>query len=397
MKDRMESYLRGMITTVCLFCAGFGTALACTCPPLPNAAAQAEEWDLVALGTVVSTDNDEAGNSALIAMDEVFKGEASAAVMVSSGPSNPMACGLSYRQGDDVIVLANEQGEGQFSNYFCAIPQFGADAFRAAFSEEAANAEEVEPPATATLSSPVSGDVIQRNLLIEGEVPHDWFFEGSVQGELRVGDEAVSQFPLEAKEDDWWTPGLKTVSATIVLQNTEIIDVVVRVSEANAADGAQARAISVPVTLIPIAENTEDLARAAVIHAKTVEWFGYYAENDADGLSEFLSDDFVLIGADGSVSTKDDEVTFLREVGWAAPIDFEYHVDGVIFPSAAVAIVYGHATSTRMTGDAQPCRHSYMSSNVLKANGDEWRPVSSHVSGVQCVPIDSEAGSVGPE
>lgn len=310
MKDRMESYFRGMITIVFLFTAGVGTALACTCPPLPNAAAQADDWDLVALGTVVSTDNDEAGNSALIAMDEVFKGEASAAVTVSSGPSNPMACGLSYRQGDDVIVLANRQSEGQFSNYFCAIPQFDADAFRAALTEDGAATEaEAEQPATATLSSPVSA----------------------------------------------------------------------------------------PVTLIQVGENTDDLARAAVIHAKTIEWFGYYAENDADGLAEFLSDDFVLIGADGSVSTKDDEVTFLREVGWAAPVDFEYHVDGVIFPSAAVAIVYGHATSTRMTGDAQPCQHSYASSNVLKANGDEWRPVSSHVSGVQCVPIDSEVGSVGPE
>lgn len=129
-------------------------------------------------------------------------------------------------------------------------------------------------------------------------------------------------------------------------------------------------------------------ARAELRALKTTYWPGLYANKDADGLAGFLSDDFVLI-AGGTVGTKAEEVAWLRDPGdWSQAEDFAYRVIDVVLIAPGAAIVYGEGTSTSTNAAGESCRQTYLSSNTLRRVDGRWRPVSSHVSDVRCVPPD---------
>jgi len=123
---------------------------------------------------------------------------------------------------------------------------------------------------------------------------------------------------------------------------------------------------------------------------KLVQWPAFYKNNDADGLANFLHEDFVFIQNDGSLSTYAEEVDWVRNNPWSgdANDDFVYHIKDIQFPSDDVAMIYGEGTSTRKTEEGQPCAHSYWSSNTLKRVDARWRPTFSHVSGSQCTPLE---------
>jgi hypothetical protein len=131
-------------------------------------------------------------------------------------------------------------------------------------------------------------------------------------------------------------------------------------------------------------QNKDD---ADLIALKTQVWPDIYASNDADRLDAFLSDDFVLI-AGGSVSSKAEEVDWMRNNEWDAPEDFVYEVEDIVYITHDAAIIYGRGLSTRETENGTPCRHSYISSNTVRRTEEGWKPVSSHVSDVNCEPID---------
>jgi len=126
----------------------------------------------------------------------------------------------------------------------------------------------------------------------------------------------------------------------------------------------------------------------ALTAIKIVKWRSLYWENDADGLADFLTDDFVLVGPQGSMSFKDDEVSFLRDTGWEGPEDFLYTVTGILFQGPDAAIVYGHGDSTRADDDGNPCAHRYWSSNVLRREEGEWKASFSSVAGSECTPLE---------
>lgn len=128
-------------------------------------------------------------------------------------------------------------------------------------------------------------------------------------------------------------------------------------------------------------------ARAALAHAKVHLWRQLYRNNDVAGLKTFLSDDFVIIGANGSEQTKADILKEMEADPWTMPDDFLYTVTGIIFPTDDSAIVYGHGDSTRQSAEGWTCAHNYTSSNVFRLDGDRWRPVSSHVSDSSCEPL----------
>lgn len=127
--------------------------------------------------------------------------------------------------------------------------------------------------------------------------------------------------------------------------------------------------------------------RAAITHAKVETWRSLYRNQDADGLGRFLKDGFILIGEDGSVTPKKEEVAWLAANPWSGSDDFAYTVEDIIFTSDATAIVYGHGDSTGEDEEGRPCRQTYWSSNTLVKEGGAWRPIFSHVSGVRCDPI----------
>lgn len=124
--------------------------------------------------------------------------------------------------------------------------------------------------------------------------------------------------------------------------------------------------------------------KAALKQAKVHTWRRLYRDNDVRGLDAFLSDDFVIIGANGTIQTKAQILAEMKTDPWTMPDDFLYTVTGIVFPTPSSAIVYGHGDSTRQQADGSTCQHNYTSSNVFRLDTDAWRPVFSHVSDASC-------------
>lgn len=122
----------------------------------------------------------------------------------------------------------------------------------------------------------------------------------------------------------------------------------------------------------------------AITEAKVQTWRALYRNNDAEGLANFLNDDFVFIPGDGNAQTKKDEVDYLTNNKTNIPDDFLYHVDDIVFTGSDTAIVYGKGHSTRTNDAGEPCKHTYWSSNTFKRVEGRWRPSFSHVSGAKC-------------
>ena len=108
-------------------------------------------------------------------------------------------------------------------------------------------------------------------------------------------------------------------------------------------------------------------------HLKTVLWPKAYQTQDVELLDRLLHDSFELIKADGTRSTKQDELNYIRNNKWD-PGNFEYTIDRLDIYGDMFAIVSG-------TGNADT--YTYRSSNVLIKNDGQWRAVASHVSGYQ--------------
>lgn len=122
----------------------------------------------------------------------------------------------------------------------------------------------------------------------------------------------------------------------------------------------------------------------ALTEAKVQTWRALYRNNDAEGLANFLNDDFVFIPGDGDALTKKDEVDYLANNKTNMADDFLYHVDDIVFTGPDTAIVYGKGHSTRTNDAGEPCKHTYWSSNTFKRVDGRWRPSFSHVSGAKC-------------
>jgi len=136
----------------------------------------------------------------------------------------------------------------------------------------------------------------------------------------------------------------------------------------------------------PLVDRDADIA--TLTDLKKIKWRKLYDEQDADGLADFLADDFVLI-ASNNVTPKKDEVDWLRNNEWAGPADFLYTIEDIVFITDDAAIIYGRGSSTRSNEDGTACAHTYISSNTLRREGNTWRPVSSHVSDSNCELIEA--------
>lgn len=122
----------------------------------------------------------------------------------------------------------------------------------------------------------------------------------------------------------------------------------------------------------------------ALTHAKVQTWRTLYRTGDAEGLKNFLNDDFIFIPGDGAAITKQSEVDYLANNQPGMAEDFFYHVDDIIFTGPDTAIVYGKGHSSRINDTGEPCKHTYWSSNTFKRVDGRWRPSFSHVSGAKC-------------
>ena len=141
------------------------------------------------------------------------------------------------------------------------------------------------------------------------------------------------------------------------------------------------------VSCAPATDRQDDIA--VLTQKKVTVWPRLYAERDADGLEDFLADEFKVLEPDGTIRSKEEELAWLRATPPDdAESDFLFTIEEIVFAADNIAIVYGHGDSTRETQDGQPCHHKYWSSNTFVRQGGTWKPVFSHVSGVTCTPSD---------
>jgi hypothetical protein len=117
---------------------------------------------------------------------------------------------------------------------------------------------------------------------------------------------------------------------------------------------------------------------------KEVTWPRAYREKDVALLDRILDAEFVLVSADGTWSTKADELASLPAGTW--PHDsFEFEIIRLDLYNENTAIISGEGRATG-TDAGKPYCLRYQSSNVLIRREIGWRAVLSHVSGVntQC-------------
>jgi len=120
---------------------------------------------------------------------------------------------------------------------------------------------------------------------------------------------------------------------------------------------------------------------------KLKQWPSYYRNQDAKGLAEFLMEDFRLVGADGSVGQRAEELAWVEKNAWN-PTDFLYTIRSVHCPAPGVAIIIGEGRFKSQDKDKRAWQeHRYVSSNVLVQVRGKWRAASSHLSGETTKPV----------
>ncbi len=116
-------------------------------------------------------------------------------------------------------------------------------------------------------------------------------------------------------------------------------------------------------------------------YIKEVLWPKIYREQDTAGLEKLLDPSFELVAANGSRTSKADEVASLSSFTW--PHDnFKFSITRLDIYKSNFAIVSGEGRASGNNKKGAYC-FKYQSSNVLQKVKNEWKAVLSHVSGVK--------------
>lgn len=108
-----------------------GPALACTCAPETTAAEQLDGADQAFVGRVLHSRIGRAGEGRTVfRVEEALKGGGRGNVAVSH-PTDGPTCGVRYRKGDRLLVLAVRDGRTLGTN-LCLLPRHPLEEFRAA-------------------------------------------------------------------------------------------------------------------------------------------------------------------------------------------------------------------------------------------------------------------------
>jgi hypothetical protein len=137
-----------------------------------------------------------------------------------------------------------------------------------------------------------------------------------------------------------------------------------------------------PVMAVLSAEpSPADAAKLREI--KEVFWPKAYREGDTALLDKILADQFQLIDAEGTISTKREELDYVRK-NKPTYKSFRFEITRLEVFENRTAIVSG---TGRMEFDAtaKTEAHSieYKSSNVFIERDGRWQAIASHVSGVK--------------
>ncbi len=112
-------------------------------------------------------------------------------------------------------------------------------------------------------------------------------------------------------------------------------------------------------------------------YLKKVEWPKAYREQDTVLLDRILANEFQFIQADGFYSNKEIEIEWIKNNEYSYD-SFYFEIKRFEFFENGTAIVSGTGHIFIDTTEI-----TYQSSNVLIMRNNEWKAISSHVSGVK--------------
>lgn len=138
---------------------------------------------------------------------------------------------------------------------------------------------------------------------------------------------------------------------------------------------AAAQLAAAPCALTPVEDRElRDL--------KTRRWPAIYAAPDPAALAALLHPSFQVIDGAGAVSTREDELAYLRSKAPDPPERrFTYRIERLeVFPNCT-AVIAGEGRIVTTAPGRPPAVATYRSSNVLIKEDGVWRAILSHVSG----------------
>lgn len=131
-------------------------------------------------------------------------------------------------------------------------------------------------------------------------------------------------------------------------------------------------------TVLPLhAEPQSDIEYLTEL--ETTIWPGIYQRADVAALEELTHPDFVIIDANGNLTTRSEELVFLESFHWPHS-EFQYDIESIKLFDNNTAIVTGKGRAAGKNIRGEYC-FVYTSSNVLIKTEARWRAIQSHVSG----------------
>lgn len=125
--------------------------------------------------------------------------------------------------------------------------------------------------------------------------------------------------------------------------------------------------------------NSDDLEKLRYL--KEVEWPKAYREQDTSLLDRILATEFHMIDAAGSSYSKKDELEYIKS-NKPSYKSFRFEITRLeIFENqTAVISGIGHILNSDEKGEY---KMTYSSSNILIKRAENWKAISSHVSGIK--------------
>ena len=131
----------------------------------------------------------------------------------------------------------------------------------------------------------------------------------------------------------------------------------------------------------PARDQETDKARLREL--KEVLWPRAYREQDPVLLAQILADEFESIDAGGSVSTKAEELDYVRK-NKPSYDSFRFVIRRLQIFENRTAVVSGTGfIETKARDGKKASRMEYQSSNVFIERDGRWQAISSHVSGIK--------------
>lgn len=132
-------------------------------------------------------------------------------------------------------------------------------------------------------------------------------------------------------------------------------------------------------------QNSNASDETALRELKIVLWARAYREQDVNLLDRILHPKFRLIDSDGTISTKPEEIEYIKKNKASYDL-FRFEIERLEIFDGRFAVVSGQGI-IQSTGKSGKTETRYRSSNHLIKEDGVWRAVSSHVSGVKSTPL----------